>query len=281
MVLNHSQKKFCFCAALFCLIGFSSLLAYSIPNHVKISTRAGADYNTCARELGLKPLSKDDIRILVDSNTDQDEEVFRKLYSGHYYNPYGELGRGNIGLGSISLKPRFLKIQEVLIRKHSLKDLGELVHYVQDVTVPAHVTPIRHPLGDSFDGLDFKLPPRNLSHSDCEELRSELKGYDSYFEILDQVAKTTRTHMAEKFEYSRNNQKFSSNWDRAFWVPPASSNGRISGFGHYGIFGDHFGKLKIQDVSVEAETYGRFAARQLELAVKATFLFVLKFKTAT
>ena len=245
--------------------------AYSIPNHTFITKRAVDEYTYCAPILKLPELPKDAGESLKNGNLGEDLAIFRKFVNWHLYNP-------NKALGSIrSMVGRVGRLETQMRKKPSWKVLGGILHYVQDVTNPAHVAPVFHTTADCFDNFPFDsnvwLP---FSADRCKAIYQEPSMKKGYWENIDAVAKETLARIEQPFLFTRGGVAQIDSWSHAFWDPQYTSKGN-NGLGAYGVFGNRFGVADFGNVKVDSGDFLEFAATQIHSALDASLLLIEKY----
>jgi len=258
----------------FSIFMFKDVHAYSVKNHMILTVLAVEAYNHCGKIMPEKPRGFEKIRPLekyrlVNGNISEDEDKAGKLKRWHFYDRAGQLGRDSIvnifGFSGLietpSLHARFDQLeiradkQGAFVESHRrwrLYDVvGAMMHYIQDVTVPAHVVPIFHPknfLGDAFDRYEVRASDYRGEDIDRLEATEEfLSQFDalkcrrvfreaerSYNQILNALADETYLTLENKIPDSP------LTWSEAFWDRKRNSRG----FGDYGRAGNRFGKRK-------------------------------------
>jgi hypothetical protein len=256
------------------LILFSKQVSgYSTSTHIVLTQRAIEEYRFCNQTTGAKNISSDEEKIIYQNNISEDTVLWRKVLNWHFFNPTKDLGAGTLGHGHGSFVSRFHKLEQDMQKKPSLKTLGRLTHYVQDVTNPAHVAPVYHTSNDSFDNYNFQenLPPF-ISASDCQKIAGDAN--KSYWEVLVSTANHTLSEMNSSFSYTKGDIAQSITWSEAFWDLNYGPGSKKPGFGHYGIFGNQFGSLEIGEYKVDPTVYSNFAKQQTRDALNATILLL-------
>lgn len=151
---------------------------------------------------------------------------------------------------------------------------GRVIHYIQDMAVPAHVAPIYHAKpGDSwierwliedepdpFDRLigDAPVLPRMFVNS-CQSLRmdnqhlrarsSTQNSVGALNQLLVDLAEETRSAIQAEIPVATGHPLYGMTWETAFWRlrrgdPDANyPEGTRAGFSHYGVFGREGFKL--------------------------------------
>jgi len=141
--------------------------AFDKPKHEPITEMVAEVYNVYARDHGLQILDASEIQTIVRGSVSEDHanifhpcETIRRLKNWHFYDPYPE-GEHRIKpvedklLGHVerSLHARFNSLTATLEndlttteknRQHAYNVLGRILHYIEDMGVPAHVAPIYH-----------------------------------------------------------------------------------------------------------------------------------------
>ncbi|HKI60761.1 MAG TPA: hypothetical protein VKA31_00570 [Mariprofundaceae bacterium] len=154
--------------------------AYDKPKHEPITEMAAEVYNVYAKDHGLQVLDASAILAIVRGSVSEDHanifhpcETIRRLKNWHFYDPY-PTGEHRIKpeedklLGHVerSLHARFNSLATNLDseittagknRRHAYNILGRILHYIEDMGVPAHVAPIYHVKPETGYGWIMKL----------------------------------------------------------------------------------------------------------------------------
>jgi len=155
---------------------------------------------------------------------------------------------------------------------------GRIIHYIQDMGIPAHVSPIYHskPEGwfqelfvdddpDSFDGLFTKdnidsLGSLKVNQQNCEELyEKSQKQSMSLVKVLDDFAAETRRRINGKINGEASDDRDSKSWREIFWPVRTSSNGyKNDKFAHdkkgkYGFLKRHDNIFSLQSGSCNGQ----------------------------
>ncbi|WP_299494383.1 hypothetical protein [uncultured Shewanella sp.] len=192
---------------------------------------------------------------VVKANTDLDAPSFSRAWNWHFYdaaydyqqNQPGYIENNVWGMKR-SLHPYFIKQVVKLENGQSNKTryiaLGELMHLIQDMVVPAHVAPIYHVAWqpDPFDDYEPSLPTvLSMSRIKCGEL---LKHNASPVFLLTQLANRTRKAILSPNEQGRT-------W-RDYWlIYPDQVAPLQSGFTQYGMCGRAGFGLESDAVSIQ------------------------------
>jgi hypothetical protein len=159
--------------------------------------------------------------------------------------------------------------------------LGRVLHHIQDMSAPAHATPVYHdPLTpDSFE--DYSA--RELAgEKACERFSAPSAGYQAVMdepvaanpmEIYEKSARATLKFLCTGnplFTINGNPQPGQHLWSY-FWVTydhaakPLGNRSAPPGFGHYGPLGKHFGMTDISigkdQYAVDRSAYSEFHAQ--------------------
>ena len=257
-------------------LGFGSekAHAYGISTHLLITRRAVEEYRLCRKWTKSPELSKYNGELLGQANTQEDYNILTKSFNWHFYRPGLNLGHAVIAWGQASLKKRFIQLQSKISKTPSIKLLGTLSHYAQDVTNPAHVVPVFHWLSDTFDNYDFEkaLPPL-ITETECRLLFDQAKHPKTYFQLLDAVSIETLERLKEEFSYSENGSEKKLRWDEGFWQESHTSKP----FGSYGRFGNKYGTTQLGEIHIDPEVYVKFSQRQLRSAINVTLIYLYRY----
>lgn len=292
----------------------SKSYAYSVDNHKDLTRISIKIFNQCAsdsfEESWITPLDETEEFRLIDGSYSEDEDYFDKTTNWHFYDREGSIGRESPLkifkkiIAEPTMHSRFNQL-EITVRNlvkidgirswQPYEAAGKLIHYLQDVTVPAHVVPIFHPLndgfGDSFD--DYQVNETELLKkfdvNFCNEMKS-LKN-KSYNSILDFYANQTFIALNNSIDDLTGDQGDPIKWN-VFWN--IKTNTRM--FGSYGIAGNQYGNKYIcidRDLSfdenideeedgecfhmmrIDKSIYDEFANNQHANAIKATLKAIL------
>ena len=215
--------------------------AYEAKLHQQLTFIAAKQFNQCAQEVGLLPLTPLQVRYVAKTSVSQVEgRWFRNWMHWNYYDRAGQSEKGMLWLVNTRFHKHFNDVVQTLASSHSLADrysnLGRLASYLQDVTSPAHVVPVfysrwwRFSMSDRFDlfPIDSEAVERALS-GDCRELLGHQAVAPDTL-LRDAASDTLRA-------VQRPIQGMPTSW-QAFW--------RLSedpgAFGEYGVAGNSFGR---------------------------------------
>jgi hypothetical protein len=260
--------------------------AFSVTNHALITEAATRFIRSCIyadpeRWATLDTID-DHTGTLIACNLHQDD-LARKSILWHFYGR-GELIKGTVPQGEwISVEDSFDSYYRMVVGQ--LKDaatkgmavgsVGALLHYVQDVCVPAHVIPIYHPKplwnGDAFDGFPFQATAMTSDPPTCERLLSSSS--DTFETLLQETAGRTMAAIEEKIPDKdltvRGAVKDGKKGWHFFW-----NTKRDKGLGSYACGDNNFGNVGFDcdhaSISVNPDAYVAFALKQQLTAVEAT-----------
>jgi hypothetical protein len=141
--------------------------------------------------------------------------------------------------------------------------IGRVLHHVQDMSTPAHVTPVYHDprTPDSYESYSPKHIEEQLSRvsirtEDLRELGDEVSGL---LDFREKAAEATLDHLngdETRFPCCIDGKATKACWE-LYWLPYSEAAGGEEvlgqkGFGRYGVLGRCFGETRIE---VEGSTY--------------------------
>src|SRR5688572_23843474 len=223
------------------LVGARPALGYSVPNHEALTRFAVKQIDFCvAKHPDLAPGHVSaglEVCSLVECNAAQDG-AFEKIALWHFYSPDKELRSWLPIARDTKLDNWFAILSRELeastkqpATAHEI--VGALIHYLQDVTVPAHVLPIFHvpPMSDKFDKEAFHEP---TLIDDKEKCRALLDSKRLVNQILFDTAFRTRRSLDQRLPKAG---QTAATWE-VFWNPEPKK----SGFAKYGCAKNRFGE---------------------------------------
>jgi hypothetical protein len=169
--------------------------------------------------------------------------------------------------------------------EHVYATTGAIVHFIQDVAVPAHAIPIFHPSpvwnGDNFDDFPIQLessPPDDLAT--CDRLLGATN--DTLAGLLRETVEGTMTAIRTEIPVGgmtgppppasppgKRPKLLPRTW-QLFWNDSLDRDG----FGRYGCMRDSFGETQLscerKPFTFKPETYVDFARARQRAAVEAT-----------
>jgi hypothetical protein len=242
------------------LLLFSQIsFAYNIPNHRLITQRAIQEFNACSRYHHFGGLTPKEQELLIQGNLSEDYNIFTKTLRWHFFHPEKNLnhkGYNAIGI-SRNILPYFYKKSVAVHRRIAIgrsldnyEFLGNLIHFLQDMSCPPHIVPIFHTALDSFDNYPLvpDYSPENRREIDCgpiQNLVHSQKSKHPLFLIQEQFDRTSRALQKEILTADHTpaviheGKPFRATWE-AFWAGINTPD-----FGQYGIFGNSFGTSHI------------------------------------
>jgi len=278
----------------FILLMTGHSFGFGVGNHENLTKLAVEQYNRCQSTKDKKVTEADEGFIVAGNLGEDNQPVLDRAKLWHFYKHERELDEaGSKGM------PQFLrdKVEATsfnayfdqmvdgelngLLQKEPqnsgfiYKKLGQTIHYIQDVSVPAHVIPIFHPVfssshlpkGDTFDKFDVDISTKDLG---CDALAADSNSVSLQQIMKENVAATERS--------LANNQAtdWSCFWDGA--IDPTT------GFGHYGESGNTFGPkswffywekdrtytCKGKIFKIEKRIFTEFAKKRQIAAIEAT-----------
>ena len=132
---------------------------YSAVTHDTLTTIAVHHFNLLVRGTKVDALRPEQVAATIHGSRHEDEMlILRRIANWHFYDPEKQAEKRFIFIRT-QLHTRFRELSQLLSAKPAPKDsyelLGRIIHYLQDVTVPAHVVPVFHPryfvVNDRFD----------------------------------------------------------------------------------------------------------------------------------
>lgn len=258
--------------------------AYSKPNHKRITEAAVDLIQRC--ELPIQ-LNDKQVSTLVALNIGQDG-IFRKMRLWHFPAPlpesnspapqkkrawlYGKLVTETTFDRWVKYLDEHIRTQAELEQR--LSGIGALLHYVQDLAVPAHAVPIFHPSrianGDKLDDWK-KMQPDGPALLPATQTVCETISTGSVAEVSEFLNATRRaTLISMQRSLGPDCQGSNCRWSR-YWSEAVLENG----FADYGCDGkDVFGKATFNcegdKYTVKREVYSTFAADRFQDAVIAS-----------
>ena len=173
--------------------------AYKPRVHVIMTQMAFARYHECREVRGLRPTSFDPHRIEQGVRR-EDHPTFERALNWHFWEDDGRLSWwiNPLKRGMTRVFRRKTRRLDRRMRNYnpSLKGrtkrfaraVGRSLHYIQDVSAPAHVVPVYHAKGNPFDAYDpmrlrvqieAALGPVTPRWCDQVEALAKLRGHDS------------------------------------------------------------------------------------------------------
>ncbi len=257
------------------LVGSASAsFAYEEDVHQQLTFLAAKHFTRCVADTEEQALSPLQVRYVVRANVGIAQSgMFRRGFRWSYYDAGDSDGKALFGLVETRFGEQFERAVDGFERSATdgdmLTRLGRIVHFLQEVTSPAHVVPVytsrwwRLNVGDRFDSyrVDEARVEELLEGACTDPLR------DLHFPgLLVETAERTLGAVDSSIP------GLPITW-QAFWQLPQQSGE----FGEYGPAGNRFGQRAEFDCEDERcvllrkdPLYEDFAAAQHALAVRAT-----------
>ena len=238
--------------------------------HPIITFEAINQFNGCARKLGISPVPDSYAAILAEYSGREDDLTLDRVLNWHFYDHYRD---SDYAMSAYKSLHRIFKerIDSIVLALKSSNDedfyeaAGRILHYIQDMAIPAHVAPNYHVKAEKKwqsifvrnepDPLDILMNPNNftyeippgrceflyeLNEKKFEEYSNTQNIYFSLFQdLLVTFAENTREEIVEtKFPGSK------YTFEEEFWIlrSPEQEHrypGSIKkGFAPYGKYND-------------------------------------------
>lgn len=264
--------RFAFALSLIGSAGVAS--AYEDDVHQQLTFLAAKHFTRCVADSEEQALSPLQVRYVVRANVGIAQGgMFRRGFRWSYYDSGDSDGKALFGLVETRFSEQFERAVGGFERSATdgdmLTRLGRIVHFLQEVTSPAHVVPVytsrwwRFNVGDRFDG--FRVDEERveeLLEGACSDPLRDL----NFPGLLVETAERTLGAVDSSIP------GLPITW-QAFWQLPQQSGE----FGEYGPAGNRFGQRAEFDCEEERcvllrkdPLYEEFAAAQHALAVRAT-----------
>lgn len=230
--------------------------AISKKNHQSVTTKAMEEYRKCTKRLGVADTLTKGEASIVKATQLEDKATFTRYFNWHFYDAYKDteyaMGKSTTGAWK-SLHHIYNKRADSLVdsfnesRSQDIYEYsGRLIHYIQDMTVPAHVAPIYHykfrwiDRSDYFDSMpEWRTSQFNPPSDLCDIEKTSLNDIKKRLnEILETTAKRTRDRIREKIVVNDGHSLKGKSWEE-FWILRNPKNdsaysGTKLGFSPYG-----------------------------------------------
>lgn len=215
----------------------STALAISPDNHRSVTRSAASVYKYCLAQLGSTDSLDEGMQTIIEFSGQEDiSPLLKRYFNWHFFDAYrndekNAMGRYFTGARK-SLHYVFSERADTLVealekrREDAIHEFtGRLLHYIQDVTVPAHVAPIFHykfllyDLADYFDEMpEWKTTSYTSIPATCRVTKIKTSGLKQQLNlILDKTAFTTRERIKEPIPVQENHPLSGKTWEE-FWV---------------------------------------------------------------
>ena len=260
-----------------CILRPQPAQAFQLRDHKQITTEAIQEFTNCFPEAKSALTQK---WILVGDLGEDVNLITKELLYSHYFNPHKKLvmwrydSSVRISRLESALAPGTgaLKVSNTF---SSMLELGQVIHHLQDASVPPHVVPVSHGLGDGFES--FVSNSDISSGMSCTELT--MLARKSPAQVLIETAEVTLLTVAtdkvevEAITFGR--AQTMSLGLNAFWQEAPGD-----AFGEYGVLGNHYGEPQFKSpggvlFNVPSDFYEHLKQKQMRLAVRATLQALL------
>lgn len=236
-------------------------------DHGLITAKAVDLYAGCTNSAMARSAQSHSQRIVQGARDEDATPVFRRMTNWHFFRENGLLAPCKIMFCTVHPTSEAVLASHVdaLLRLPPLSEeawscLGRIVHHIQDMSTPAHVTPVYHDMRikDSFESHTSPRVPQVLRDMICPGDMADVMGACEAMtleELYEDAARRTLTRLFEGpgLTVSVNGRPETATWDW-FWerhhVHTRYSTGQthtsVPGFGRYGAPGLHFGETAFQ-----------------------------------
>jgi len=269
-----------------------SAYAFKGDYHEGITGIALSYYKTCQQSYPnqLREIHADNGSLLAAASGDIDRfsllhlrRSLSRLWNWHFYdaglddadNPHASIEKNwlhmNRSLHRIFIEKVILASQRMALRDKDFFILsGEVLHFVQDMAVPAHVVPIYHDIfkPDDFDGYVFDTSSVQKKDIPCSAF---LEQHESPETTLTRLAQDTRAAIVEHID-ERSDRQWTVLWD----LSAQGMDVNRVGFYTYGVCGNVFDQAKHRMVSlpqvcqIEPETINTLYKNRYEQSLDAS-----------
>ncbi len=260
----------------FSFVFSKAALAFHLGDHTIITQQALKEFEKCYPRI----FQKEEPFFLLTSDLEEDINVVRKdLLFSHYFNPDKVLPMfRKDSLARITDLATDIKNDQnsILLYMH----VGHALHHLQDMSVPAHVTPITHGFNDTFETYEVKK--QNLeSGLSCQELEKLARQVPALSELLVAAARNTLNEIEKlTVPITRVDNSGTVNFSvpgKTFWQSVDGNE-----FGRYGSLGEHFGEIEVSftgniKIKVPEKFYEDFKNHALQKAVINSWIALFQF----
>jgi len=210
--------------------------AISPENHKPVTRMAMNVYKSCTDQLGINDTLTEGIDDIVEFSGLEDESpLIDRYFNWHFYDAYRNestaMGRSFTGARKSLHHIYDARITSLIeaLKKHDKAYIyeytGRVLHYIQDMTVPAHVAPVYHYKFYWFDQSDYFddmtewssmtfTPVKNIclfENIDIEEMKERLNN------VLSEVAENTRSRIQDEILQDNEHRLAGKTWEE-FWI---------------------------------------------------------------
>ncbi len=273
-------------------------------NHEALTKQAVTAYRQCIKWLGVRDaLSPGGDNIAQYTSLEDRDHLWRRLMNWHFYDAHDgtpqAMGWTFFG-GEKSLHHLFRKHIKSLgaaIDEHRSGDVyeysGRILHYIQDMTVPAHVAPNFHfkfiiDKSDPFDSMpEWKqsgtytfIPSSDSCRVSPDSVADIPKGLNG---ILGNTADDTLTRIRKNIPVPATHRLYGKTWEY-FWIirdARAKYPATQSGFAPYGAPGrNSFRELCASDHQTCMSFFRRSYRKAIDASVKTLLLINAAYNAA-
>ncbi|MBI4368955.1 MAG: hypothetical protein HY547_01855, partial [Elusimicrobia bacterium] len=211
---------------------------YLLSDHERLTKMTFNEFNRCR---SIK-ISDSLVQFAVESNFNEDANIMRKWFEfSHYYNPQKSLNddwRKDAMARVRQLKEAFFLLDKQApdFELQVFGLAGRLMHYFQDVTVPAHVVPVRHINNEGFEVYGTNGMETLFDYLESPECSAFAEAPYDPVDMFVATALATLDAVNGDFTMVCGGQTKVMSWG-SIWAADEGPN-----FGRYGVLGNAFGK---------------------------------------
>lgn len=251
-----------FPAALLCLTFATGSFAFDKDVHETITLQIVEQYNQCQRHLGYEEITDRDAREMATFVSLEDESpLLDRAMNWHFYDAHRGTSAAMPNLYFL-IKVHLHDIYDTRVKNlftaisnnddgGIIENTGRVIHYIEDMAVPAHVAPIYHAAPDkssfiqklvvkdepdAFDSMPKRHDAKqnfNISDSVCEQLGQSNRSLQT---IMESLAEDTIGNVQSKIPTSTVALE-SETFEEIFWTirKPDTAAGKYKGFSSYPV----------------------------------------------
>jgi len=274
------------CSALLLLLLAGSAWAYGNESRQQLTFLAAKQFNECVAGTDVPRLTALQVRYLVRGTLSEgDPGIMGGSVNWQFYDRSNQSTPRVLWAIDTRMHARFDALAQAVFAEELEEDLprferlGEVIHYLQTVTVPANVVPIYHPRRwrwNASDAFTEYPPDREALLAQLEQVCVELLATpdtEGLSTLLDSTAAVTIANIRAPIA------DMNASW-QVFW-----REGEAGEFGVYGPAGNTFGREAEFPCRSERcrllendPIYAAFALRQHRLAVVSSMRAMLVFQ---